>query len=93
MSRDPSRRCDMPSSLGAVSRVVSAQGVKVDGVPRHVRDLRLAVVPAPAEGGRVLSGHNDDDDDDSAQIIIREQTCNSPENVARGETGETLFNK
>ena len=43
--RDPSRRCDVPSSLGTVSRVVSAQNVEVDGVSRHVRDLRLAVLP------------------------------------------------
>ena len=66
--RDPSRRSDVPSSLGAVSRVVSAQCIKVDGVPRHVRDLRPAVVPEPAEGERVPSGDNDDDDD-SAPII------------------------
>ena len=46
--RDPSRRCDVPSSLGTVSRVVSAQNVEVDGVPRHVRDLRLVVLP-PSE--------------------------------------------
>lgn len=45
--RDPSRRCDVPSSLGTVSRVVSSQNVEVDGVSRHVRDLRLAVLPRP----------------------------------------------
>ena len=60
-------------------------------MPRHVRDLRLAVVPEPAEGELVLSGLDDDDDDDSAPISIREQTRISPEKVARGETGETLF--
>ncbi|XP_043227746.1 uncharacterized protein LOC122384429 [Amphibalanus amphitrite] len=43
--RDPSRRCDVPSSLGTVSRIVSSQNVEVDGVSRHVRDLRLALLP------------------------------------------------
>ena len=43
--RDPSRRCDVPSSLGTVSRIVSIQNVEVDGVSRHVRDLRLALLP------------------------------------------------
>ena len=45
--RDPSRRCDVPSSLGTVSRVVSPQNVEVDGIPRHVRDLRLALLRRP----------------------------------------------
>ncbi len=40
--RHPSRRCDSQSSEGTVTRVVSAQNVEVDGMPRHVRDLRLA---------------------------------------------------
>ncbi|KAK4307616.1 hypothetical protein Pmani_020636 [Petrolisthes manimaculis] len=34
--RHPSRRCDSPSTEGTVTRVVSAQNVEVDGMPRHV---------------------------------------------------------
>lgn len=40
--RHPNRRCDTPSTEGTVTRVVSAQNVEVDGMPRHVRDLRLS---------------------------------------------------
>ena len=38
--RDPSRRCIVKSSPGTVTQVLSAQTVEVDGMPRHVRDLR-----------------------------------------------------
>lgn len=40
--RDPNTRCDVPSSVGTVTKVVSAQTVEVDSIPRHVRDLRQA---------------------------------------------------
>lgn len=39
--RHPSRRCDIQSSVGTVTNIVSVQNVEVDGMPRHVRDLRL----------------------------------------------------
>ncbi|XP_043204508.1 uncharacterized protein LOC122371842 [Amphibalanus amphitrite] len=38
--RDPTRRCDAQSYIGTVTNVVSPQTVDVDGIPRHVRDLR-----------------------------------------------------
>ena len=75
--RDPSRRCDVPSSLGTVSRVVSSQNVEVDGVSRHVRDLRLALLPrsdvTPPQGpGSVgeqrVPVSTEDSADDDAQI-------------------------
>ncbi|KAK4312976.1 hypothetical protein Pmani_015641 [Petrolisthes manimaculis] len=43
--RHPSRRCNMKSLLGTVTKVVSAQNVEVDGMPRHVRDLRVVAMP------------------------------------------------
>ena len=46
--RDASRRCDVPSALGTVSRIISDQNVEVDGISRHVRDLRIVVLP-PAQ--------------------------------------------
>ena len=67
--RDPSRRCDVPSSIGTVTRQVSAQCVEVDNVPRHVRDLRLAFVPSP-ESDQTEPPNNDNDD--SGPIILRE---------------------
>ncbi|XP_043208454.1 uncharacterized protein LOC122374015 [Amphibalanus amphitrite] len=80
--RDPSRRCDVASSLGTVSRIVSVQCVEVDGVPRHVRDLRLAVLPQPAEG---RSPPISESDDEGAPIIFYEQRV-TPDAAARGES-------
>ena len=38
--RPANNRCDMQYEMGTVTRVVSEQTVEVDGVPRHVKDLR-----------------------------------------------------
>ena len=82
----------IPSDGGVNHRClpVAPNNSEISGKPLII-PFRLAVVPEPDEGERVLSGHNDDDDGASAPIIIREQTSRSPEKVARGETGETLF--
>ena len=45
--RHPSRRCNVKSLSGTVTKVVSAQNVEVDGMPRHVRDLRVVAPPPP----------------------------------------------
>ncbi|KAK3867507.1 hypothetical protein Pcinc_027036 [Petrolisthes cinctipes] len=37
--RHPSRRCDIRSHVGTVTKITSAQNIEVDGTPRHVRDL------------------------------------------------------
>ena len=79
--RDPSRRCDVPSSIGTVTRQVSAQCVEVDHVPRHVRDLRLAFVPSQECSE---TEPQDNDGDDSGPIILRESSNESvpPETYA-----------
>ena len=41
-------RCHTTYKLGTVTRVVSEQTMEVDGMPRHVRDLRSAVPPETA---------------------------------------------
>ena len=41
-------RCHTKYNLGTVMRVVSEQTIEVDGMPRHVRDLRSAVPPETA---------------------------------------------
>ena len=38
--KPPDARCDTRYKRGTVTRIVSNQAVDVDGVPRHVRDLR-----------------------------------------------------
>ena len=79
--RDPSRRCDVPSSIGTVTRQLSAQCVEVDHVPRHVRDLRLAFVPSQECSE---TEPLDNDGDDSGPIILRESSNESvpPETYA-----------
>lgn len=74
--RDPSRRCDVKSKLGFVTGVNSPQNVEVDGVPRHVRDLRpatsriydQAVVPERESDGEV------------EDLIVREMVDGAPAN-------------
>ena len=45
--RHLSRRCVARSSLSSVTRVVSTQNVEMDGMPRHVRDLKVATSSQP----------------------------------------------
>ena len=39
--KNPNNRCFDRYKRGEVSRVLSSQAVEVDGMPRHVRDLRF----------------------------------------------------
>ncbi|KAG0726852.1 hypothetical protein GWK47_035774 [Chionoecetes opilio] len=48
--RHPSRRCNSRSLEGTVTRLVSPQNVEVDGMPRHVRDLRWSLHHCPPRG-------------------------------------------
>ena len=50
-------RCDMRYSKGVVTRVVSEHAVEVDGMLRHVRDLRSVSVSGDGDAARVV---NDD---------------------------------
>jgi len=58
--------CTKQWALGKVTRVVSQHVVAVDGMPRHVRDVRKRVYPSrdaelrPALGHNVHAGHDDD---------------------------------
>ena len=97
--RDPSRRCDVPSSLGTVTRIVSAQCVEVDHVPRHVRDLRLATVPATPACESSEQAPCEDDDGDEWPIILREcevachEEDSSPETDATGGEEEVALRR
>lgn len=48
--RPPGNRCTTRYTLGHVTRIVSAHSVEVDGLPRHVRDLRKVPVSAGDTG-------------------------------------------
>ena len=66
--RPPNGRCDCRYKKGVVTHVVSHQCVEVDGVPRHVRELRPR---APSEGSDVpLVG--DEGEEEPAMIWPRE---------------------
>ena len=58
--RDPSRRCDVRSTLGTVTQVLSAQAVEVDGMPRHVRDLRHVTESGIDQAAPVSTSEPDD---------------------------------
>ena len=77
-------RCLTKYKLGTVTRVVSEQTMEVDGMPRHVRDLRSAVPPetAPTTAQTVMS-----DDEELPLLPARrgseEESSDSEEEVDR----------
>ena len=46
--KPPEARCHTKYKLGTVTKVIFEQTMEVDGMPRHVRDLRSAVPPETA---------------------------------------------
>ena len=68
--RDPSRRCDVPSSLGTVTGIVSVQCEEVDCIPRHVRDLRPAIVPS-CDSGQDAPRDNSDDEGGPIMFYVK----------------------
>lgn len=52
-------RCNTRFRLGKVTDVVSNQAVEVDGMNRHVRDLRSATVPNDCQGSSVKEDHEE----------------------------------
>ena len=54
-------RCHTKYKLGTVTGVVSEQTTEVDGMPRHVRDLR-SVVPPETATTRAQTLMSDDED-------------------------------
>lgn len=59
--KSPGSPCDVPFREGTVTRIISEQAVEVDGVPRHVRQLRRRV--RPSEPSVPSSSGGDDNDD------------------------------
>uniref|UniRef100_A0A5S6Q5M4 Integrase catalytic domain-containing protein n=1 Tax=Trichuris muris TaxID=70415 RepID=A0A5S6Q5M4_TRIMR len=58
-------KCDSKYQSGTISRIVSSQAAEVDGVPRHVRDLRRRAVTDEAASQR------SDASDSHEEMIIR----------------------
>ncbi|KAG0722885.1 hypothetical protein GWK47_043701 [Chionoecetes opilio] len=67
--RHPGRRCDSRSLEGTVPRLVSPQNVEGDGMPRHVRNLRLVTSPLPTPGELSASEQPDVVEEDDALLI------------------------
>ena len=80
--RDPSRRCDVRSTLGTVTRVLSAQAVEVDGMPRHVRDLRHVTESGLDQAAPVSTS---EPDDSPLLISIQEDDTNDGNGGQGGE--------
>ena len=71
-------RCTSKSAEGVVTKVVSLQTVEVDGVPRHVRNLRhrLDGTAEPMPSGlhpTTPTADDDSDDDDAVWLVPLEQ--------------------
>ncbi|KAG0719842.1 hypothetical protein GWK47_049673 [Chionoecetes opilio] len=85
--RHPSRRCDSRSLEGTVTRLVSPQNVEVDGMPRHVRDLRLVTSPLPTPGELSASEQPDVVEEDDALLIQMPGPARGPEDEGTIEEG------
>ena len=59
-ARPPNSRCDKPYDEGYVTKVVSEYTVEVDGIPRHVRDLRKRRVREKDEQQLTTGAEQDD---------------------------------
>lgn len=68
--RHPSRRCNVRSLGGKVTRIVSPQNVEVDGVPRHVRDLRLATSELRTDNYSSTEETTAEEDEDEMLISV-----------------------
>ena len=68
--KPPEARCHTKYKLGTVTKVISEQTMEVDGMPRHVRDLRSAVPPetAPTRAQIFIS-----DDEELPLLAVRRE--------------------
>ncbi|KAK3852586.1 hypothetical protein Pcinc_040836 [Petrolisthes cinctipes] len=69
--RHSSRRCDIRSHVGTVTKITSAQNIEVDGIPRHVRDLRAVAPESIAiEGGNEQPDYEDSWDVEPDECLV-----------------------
>ena len=102
--KPPNARCDTRLSGGTVTKVNSPWNVEVNGVPRHIQDVRLArsgtneqeAAPRVPQPGIVLDDGPDDpgDRDQQPDEGIEEQSSipsDSWEDASSNRTDETLW--
>ena len=79
--KSPGSRCTIRFKRGRVTGVVSQQSVLVDGIPRHVRDLRPALE----------MGHSatDESDESSGDELLMDCTSCLPKNVTTNSSDDS----
>ena len=60
--KNPRSKCTTKYSTGRVTEVISPQSVKIDGVPRHVKDLRPVI--------QTQSSSSDESDSENSERLI-----------------------
>lgn len=70
-------RCDRPYNEGVVTRVVSDQVAEVDGIPRHIRNLRPRISPRCQD----QESSTPEDRDKDLLVTFCEQETPQPEQV------------
>ena len=69
--KPPSGRCTVPWSLGVISGEQTAQRVEVDGVPRHVADLRSVPKHQPIDSAEEEDGESQLSSERPKRIVRR----------------------
>uniref|UniRef100_A0A5S6QBG4 Integrase catalytic domain-containing protein n=1 Tax=Trichuris muris TaxID=70415 RepID=A0A5S6QBG4_TRIMR len=59
--KPPGARCDTRYHKGTVTEVISDRAVEVDGMPRHIRDLRRRAATGEQSHARSLEGNSSDE--------------------------------
>ena len=79
--KPPGSRCDTRFARGTVSRVTSDIAVEVNGMPRHVRDLRRRTETLSDDDDLIVSANvppsQSDDSSDSDPELFAGEACTS----------------
>ncbi|CDW61316.1 hypothetical protein TTRE_0000977101, partial [Trichuris trichiura] len=74
--RPPAGRCDTRYEEGTVTNVLSGQAVEVDGIPRHVRDIRRRT-PSPDRQKGTNKTENEVEEPLLIRMPIRDSNVNA----------------
>ena len=81
--KPPGNRCDTRFTRGTVSKLMSDVAVEVDGMPRHVRDLRRRTETLSDDDNLAVNANvplslSDDNSDSDPELATREARTSSP---------------
>ena len=80
--KNPHSKCMTKYGTGRVTKVISSQSVKIDGVPRHVKDLR------PVIQMQLSSGDESDSEDSERLIYLNSDPLDSDSDASSLPTDE-----